>query len=217
MNKILLIDKDPGWTSHDVVAKVRSYYSQKKEAKVKAGHAGTLDPFASGLLVILLGKETKNQDKYMKLDKEYEADLKLGFTSETGDPEGEIKKTGDSKKIPKEEIEKILTQFTGEIAQTPPKHSAIKIGGKRAYDLARKGLDFELPERRVNIYEIKIMKYSYPNLSILVKCSSGTYIRSLAIDIGQELGCGAYLTSLRRTKVGKYSVDDAESIDNISK
>lgn len=213
MNEVILLDKPAGWTSFDVVAKIRSFYTKKSKNKVKVGHAGTLDPFATGLLIILVGDATKNQDTFMKQDKEYEATLKLGYTSSTGDPEGELTEL-NCKNIPqKDEIEAVLKTFVGEISQTPPAHSAIKVDGVRAYKLARAGKEVKIKARQIRIYGIDLLNYEYPNLNLRVHCSSGTYIRSLASDIGSTLKCGAYLTALRRTKIGEYKVDDAKTID----
>ena len=205
---MILIDKPAGISSFGVVAKVRGYLRNECGHKVKVGHTGTLDPFATGLLILLSGKMTKKSNEFLKLDKEYLADLKLGFKSSTGDPEGEIEKVDD--RVPDaKEIEDILQTFIGEIEQIPPKYSAIKINGQRAYKLARKGVDFEMPVRRVIIYNIDVLEYEYPRLVIRCRVSSGTYIRTLAEDIGLKLGVGAYLTALRRTKIGEYSVDKA--------
>ena len=205
---MILIDKPAGISSFGVVAKVRGYLRNECGHKVKVGHTGTLDPFATGLLILLSGKMTKKSNEFLKLDKEYIADLKLGFKSSTGDPEGEIEKVDD--RVPDaKEIEDILKTFIGEIEQIPPKYSAIKINGQRAYKLARKGVDFEVPMRKIRIYNIEVLKYEYPRLAIRCRVSSGTYIRTLAEDIGLKLGVGAYLTALRRTKTGEYSVDKA--------
>ena len=205
---MILIDKPAGISSFGVVAKVRGYLRNECGHKVKVGHTGTLDPFATGLLILLSGKMTKRSNDFLKLDKEYVADLKLGFKSSTGDPEGEIEKVDD--RVPDaKEIEDILQTFIGEIEQIPPKYSAIKINGQRAYKLARKGVDFEVPMRKIRIYNIEVLEYEYPRLAIRCRVSSGTYIRTLAEDIGLKLGVGAYLTALRRTKIGEYSVDKA--------
>lgn len=208
---MILIDKPAGISSFGVVAKVRGYLRNECGHKVKVGHTGTLDPFATGLLILLSGKMTKKSNEFLKLDKEYLADLKLGFKSSTGDPEGEIEKVDD--RVPDaKEIEDILQTFIGEIEQIPPKYSAIKINGQRAYKLARKGVDFEMPVRRVIIYNIDVLEYEYPRLVIRCRVSSGTYIRTLAEDIGLKLGVGAYLTALRRTKIGEYSVDKTRTL-----
>lgn len=207
---VYLIDKESGWTSFDVVAKMR------KITGVKAvGHTGTLDPFATGLLIVLVGKEfTKRQDEFMKLDKEYEATLKLGADSTTGDTEGKITEVAFAK-VPylgRKEIEKALKTFIGEIEQTPPAHSAIKINGQRAYKRARRGEEFEIPKRKVTIHKLKLVDYHHPLVKFQVKCSSGTYIRTLGIDIAKNLGTKGYLTGLRRTKVGEYDIKDVKTI-----
>lgn len=207
-NQIILVDKPAGISSFGAVAKVRAKLKAKFGHKVKVGHTGTLDPFATGLLILLSGKMTKKSSEFLKLDKVYEARLKLGYTSTTGDPEGKIEKYND-KTIDIHQIQIIIKQFIGKITQTPPKYSAIKINGERAYKLARQGKDFEIPSRQVEIYSIEILDYHYPELRIRVHCSSGTYIRTLAEDIGKKLGTGAHLTALRRTKIGTYDVKDA--------
>ena len=234
-DQIILIDKPTGISSFGVVAKVRGKLKNEFGHKVKVGHTGTLDPFATGLLILLSGKMTKKSSEFLKLDKIYEATLKLGYTSSTGDPEGMIQEylvsdTGRSRpssrgsrpnsrqqppKCPQLNIlESTLSSFIGDISQTPPKFSAIKINGQRAYKLARKGTDFEIPSRKVEIYSIEILEYNYPELKIKVHCSSGTYIRTLAEDIGTELGTGAYLTALRRTKIANYDVENAQVLDD---
>jgi tRNA pseudouridine55 synthase len=221
MNEILLIDKPKDWTSFDVVAKIRNAYRDVKinaiadiltSKKVKVGHAGTLDPFATGLLIVLVGEATKKQDQYMKLDKEYIATIRLGATSTTGDPEGEITVV-KSQKPTQETVVAALEAFSGEISQIPPIYSAIKVNGKRAYKLAREGKEVALEPRNVTVYELSIVDYQFPKLIIRVKCSSGTYIRTLGEDIGKKLGSGAYLTDLRRTKIGDFRIQDALSIE----
>lgn len=213
-DQIILIDKPAGISSFGVVAKIRGKLRQEFGKKVKVGHTGTLDPFATGLLIILTGKMTKKSNDFLKLDKTYEATLKLGYTSTTGDPEGEITET-DSINLERSEkdVSLALQKFIGKIAQTPPKFSAIKINGQRAYKLARQNKDFEMPTRQVEIYSIEIISYHYPELKIRVHCSSGTYIRTLAEDIGKSLNTGAYLTALRRTKIADYSVENAKTLD----
>ncbi len=220
-DKILLIDKPAGWTSFDVVAKIRgqikhSYLSKgikPTKRQLKVGHAGTLDPFATGLLIVLLGDATKKADEFLKLDKVYEAEIVLGQTSTTGDPEGEIT-TAEGAQGPtlsKTEAEDVLKRFVGEIRQRPPIFSAIKINGQRAYKLARDGKEVEIPERIVTIHGIELLEYDYPLLKIRAHVGSGTYIRSLAVDIGAALGTGAYCRALRRLTIDKWSVDDATS------
>jgi tRNA pseudouridine55 synthase len=209
---ILLVDKPAGITSFGVVARIRRRLSEQLGKKAKVGHTGTLDPFATGLMIIVTGKECRNAMNYSKLDKEYEATFHLGQTSSTGDPEGEL--TDVSATIPAEDaVKAALEQFTGEITQRPPMFSAIKINGRRAYDLARKGEVVEMPERQVTIYSLELLEYTYPNVHIRVHVSSGTYIRTLAEDIGKVLGTGAYCSELRRTKVGEWSVVGALAIE----
>ena len=207
-DRIILIDKPAGISSFGVVAKVRGRLKAEFGHKVKVGHTGTLDPFATGLLILLTGKMTKKSGEFLKLDKEYEAELKLGWTSSTGDPEGELKLI--SERVPTmDEVKEAVSSFVGEIWQTVPRFSAVKINGERAYKLARAGKEFETPRRRVVIYGVEILSYEYPVLKIRAKVSSGTYIRTLAEDIGTKLGVGAYLTALRRTKIADYDVQDA--------
>lgn len=210
---ILLVDKPVGWTSFDVVAKIRGQlkaeYRERGETPTKrqlrVGHAGTLDPFATGLLVILLGDATKRAGEFLKLDKVYEATVYLGATSTTGDPEGEITKK-EATRPDLESVKAVLDTFTGSITQTPPAYSAIKIGGQRAYKLARAGKEVEVPSRTVEIYSIELIDYSYPELNIRTHVSSGTYIRTLAEDIGRTLGTGAYCSQLRRVAIANYRV-----------
>ena len=214
MNGILLVDKPAGWTSHDVVAKVRGILKTAAGHKVKVGHTGTLDPMATGLLILVVGNYTKRAAEFSKLDKVYEAELTLGATSNTGDKEGEITPRSDREPT-LQEIERVLSRFKGRIQQTPHIYSAIKVDGKRSYDLARKGQEVKIEPREVTIYEITDVYYNYPTLKFTANVSSGTYIRSLAEDIGEALGTGAYLSSLRRTEVGIYLLDDASLLQNI--
>lgn len=210
----LLIDKPAGMTSFGVVARVRRVLSREQGKKVKVGHTGTLDPFATGLMIIVVGKECKNAGTYSKLDKVYEATITLGATSTTGDPEGDI--TTISDKVPtRQEIEESLIQFRGEIKQTPPIYSAIKIDGERAYKLARAGKEVEMPERTVTVFELEVVDYSYPELTIRTHVSSGTYIRTLAQDIGSVLGTGAYCSQLRRTSISEWSIADAQQLSDL--
>lgn len=221
-DEIILIDKPAGWTSFDVVAKVRGQiraeYRERGEKPTKrqqrVGHAGTLDPFATGLLILLLGDATKRADEFLKLDKVYEATVRLGQTSSTGDPEGEIVDVSDVQPT-RQEIEVALKKFVGTITQRPPAYSAIKIGGQRAYKLAREGKEFEVPERTVTIFSIELLDYSYPELKIRTHVSSGTYIRTLAEDIGKTLGTGAYCSTLRRTQIDTWRLEDAQLLDEI--
>ncbi|MEX1995389.1 MAG: tRNA pseudouridine(55) synthase TruB [Candidatus Saccharimonadales bacterium] len=215
MDGILLVDKPLDWTSHDVVAKVRSIIKTGTAQKIKIGHTGTLDPAATGLLVLVLGSYTKKASDFSKLDKTYEAELTLGQESTTGDNEGEKRKIS-GKQPTLGEIEEVLKRFTGKIKQTPPVYSAIKVDGQRAYRLARQGKQIKLESREVSIYKVSDITYDYPRLGFTARVSSGTYIRSLAEDIGQSLGTGAYLSALRRTKVGQLSLKDAQNLSELS-
>jgi tRNA pseudouridine55 synthase len=206
-DRIILIDKPPGMTSFGVVARVRRILSERAGKKVKVGHTGTLDPFATGLMILVAGRECKNAGRYSKLDKVYEATFTLGAISTTGDPEGEFTPVSDT--VPdKTRVLEALDAFRGEITQTPPVFSAIKINGQRAYDLARKGQEVEMPKRQINIYRLELLDYTYPEVKIKAHVSSGTYIRTLAVDLGEKLGVGAYCSQLRRTRVADYDVTD---------
>ncbi len=208
----ILIDKPANMTSFDVVARVRRILSLEFGKKVKVGHTGTLDPFATGLLVLVYGKETKNAMSLTKLDKVYEAEFTLGKISSTGDPEGELTKIEGYEIPDRAQILSTLKKFTGKISQTPPAFSAIKIDGKRAYSLARKGEKVEIPPRNVEIYSLDLIEYDFPYLKIRTHVSSGTYIRSLAEDIGHELKTGAYCSQLRRTKIADYDIENARKL-----
>lgn len=212
---ILLIDKPSNMTSFGVVARVRRILSEQQGKRVKVGHTGTLDPFATGLMILVVGKECKNAGMYSKLDKVYEATICLGQTSSTGDPEGELTNVSDY--LPaRYEVEQILRQFIGTITQRPPIYSAIKINGERAYKLARAGKAVEVPERQVTIHSIELLDYSYPELKIRVHVGSGTYIRTLAEDVGKALGTGAYCSELRRTVIGRWNISDARLLQDIN-
>jgi tRNA pseudouridine55 synthase len=208
---IVLIDKPADMTSFGVVARVRRLLTQQAGKKIKVGHTGTLDPFATGLMIIVVGKECKNAEMYNKKDKTYEATIHLGQTSTTGDPEGEI--SDISEKIPSlTELNDALNQFKGEITQQPPIYSAIKIDGERAYKLARAGKTIDMPKRQITVHTLDLFDYSYPDIKIRTNVSSGTYIRTLAEDIGTALGTGAYCTALRRTHIDVWSIDDAQTL-----
>lgn len=210
-HSVLLVDKPSGMTSFGVVARIRRRLSEQLGKKAKVGHTGTLDPFATGLMIIVTGKECRNAMSYSKLDKEYEAVIELGKTSSTGDPEGELTLVSDAQPTA-QDIEAALAKYRGEITQRPPIYSAIKVNGQRAYKLARKGEEVEIPTRQVTIHSLELLDYSYPFVKIRTHVSSGTYIRSLAEDIGRDLGTGAYTKELRRTKVAEYSVADAMTL-----
>lgn len=213
----ILIDKPAGMTSFGVVARVRRVLGEQLgRKKVKVGHTGTLDPFATGLLVLLYGKETKNAMALTKLDKVYEAEIILGKTSSTGDPEGEITDSlGQINPPTREGIMKACQQFVGKITQTPPAFSAIKINGQRAYNLARKGEAVEIPQRQVEIFSLEVLEYDFPKLKIRTHVSSGTYIRTLAEDISQALNTGAYCQELRRTKIADFDIKDALKLEDL--
>lgn len=213
-SQIILIDKPVGMTSFGVVARVRRVLSEAAGHKVKVGHTGTLDPFATGLLILMTGKNTKLCQDFLKHDKEYVATLCLGKISSTGDIEGEITEVSE-KVSSEEEVWAAVSGFVGKIKQTVPAFSAVKINGERAYKLARKGIDVEMPTREVEIYEIELISYSYPEVVIRAHVSSGTYIRTLGEDIGKALGVGAYLTALRRTKIAEYKVEDAKTLEDL--
>lgn len=229
LDGILLIDKPTNMTSFGVVARIRRVISDLNRERslaqgqslaqipkrIKVGHAGTLDPFASGLLIVLVGKATKCANSLLKLDKTYEATICLGQRSTTGDPEGEITATPQVVPPTREEVMRVCAGFTGVIKQRVPQFSAVKIKGRRAYELARKGIEIEMPTREVKIYELKVLDYRWPELKIRCKVSSGTYIRALGEDIGEDLGVGGYLTTLRRTEVGEYSIAQAYSLRDV--
>lgn len=215
MDGILLVDKPKGWTSFDVVAKVRGILKSSGVNKPKVGHTGTLDPLATGLLVLLIGTYTKRAPELSKLDKTYEVSMKLGETSTTGDGEGEITKASN-KKPTQTELEAALDKFVGDILQTPPAFSAIKVNGQRAYKLARAGKKVKLEPRPARIYQLDLKSYDYPNVEFTTKVSSGTYIRSLVEDIGKKLGTGAYMSDLRRTQIGEFDIKNALAVENLT-
>lgn len=207
--KVLLIDKPLHWTSFDVVRKIRNTIRIKK-----VGHAGTLDPLATGLLIICTGKYTKKINEYMAREKEYTGTFTLGATTPTYDLESEPENFHSTDSITDHLINSTILKFIGEISQVPPAHSAIKVDGKRVYELARKGKEVKLDPRKITIWEFEIIKIELPEVYFRVVCSTGTYIRSLANDFGRELGCGAYLSSLRRTRIGEFNVSTADTVDS---
>jgi tRNA pseudouridine55 synthase len=210
--KVLLIDKPLRWTSFDAVRKVRNLVKTKK-----VGHAGTLDPLATGLLIICTGKFTKKINEYMAKEKEYTGTITLGATTPTYDLESEPTDHKPFEHITKEEIEKAALNFTGDIQQVPPIHSAIKKEGVRVYELARKGMDVKMEPRPVTIHRFDIEKLEGALVYFRVVCSTGTYIRSLANDLGEKLGCGGYLSSLCRTRIGEFKLDDAYTMEAFEK
>lgn len=213
MDGILLINKPSGWTSFDVVAKIRGVIKRETGLKKpKVGHTGTLDPLATGLLVLTIGSYCKRAQEFSGLDKTYEVTMRLGLTSTTGDEEGE--KTVVSDHVPShEEVEDVIKEFIGEIQQTPPIYSAIKVDGQRAYKLARAGKEVILQPRAVRIDRIELVEYAYPEIKFIADVSSGTYVRSLVQDIGEKLEAGAYMTDLRRTRVGDFLLENAIKVE----
>jgi tRNA pseudouridine55 synthase len=210
--QVLLIDKPYEWTSFDVVRKIRGMIRIKK-----VGHAGTLDPLATGLLILCTGKFTKRINEYMSQEKEYTGTFVLGATTPTYDLESEPQNISDYSFVTAEKLEEVTKQFTGIIDQVPPMHSAIKKDGKRVYELARRGETIELDPRKINISAFDITAIELPVVHFRVVCSTGTYIRSLANDVGKALGCGAYLGSLCRTRIGKFNLSEAMSMEDAGK
>ncbi len=209
----IIIDKQVGPTSHNIVDKLRRITGIKK-----IGHAGTLDPFASGVLLMAIGrKATREISNYVKLDKRYEAELFFGATSSTHDPEGVITTTENIKKPSLEQIQDVIEKFIGEQEQVPPMFSAKKVGGKKLYQLARAGKTIERQPSIVTIMSIKILGYKWPKLVLDIECSSGTYIRTLGKDIGAKLKVGAYLTNLKRTAIDKFLLQDSVLVDDLDK
>jgi tRNA pseudouridine55 synthase len=214
--EILFIDKPYKWTSFDVVNKIRSLIKyQLGIKKLKMGHAGTLDPLASGLLILCSGKFTKRIDEFQGLEKEYTGTFILGATTPSFDLEKEIDNTFDISEITEKQILDAAKSFIGDIKQIPPVFSAKKINGERAYEFARKGIDVLMQAKEVNISEFEITKIALPEISFRIVCSKGTYIRSIARDLGLKLNNGAYLAELKRTRIGEFSLDQALSLEKI--
>jgi len=212
--KILLIDKPLDWTSFDIVNKLK-FTLKRSLPKLKIGHAGTLDPRATGLLIICTGKLTKTINSIQEQFKVYSGTFFLGATTESYDTEKPVNQTFDISHITEEAIYQTVEQFKGVLTQTPPAHSAVKVKGRKAYDWAREGEVVKLRSREVTIYEFDITKIDMPHIHFRIKCSKGTYIRSIANDFGIALNNGAYLTSLRRENIGDFSVEDAWDIDEL--
>ncbi len=217
--EIILIDKPLEWTSFNVVSKIRLLICRHKQyKKIKVGHAGTLDPLASGLMLICTGKSTKKVTELQQLDKEYITTIKLGEKTPSYDKETEVIETKKTDHLSKEKIEEVLTRFQGTILQKPPRYSAKWINGERAYTLARKGEDVKLMPKEVTIKKISLTGCNLPYITIYIKCSKGTYIRSIARDIGELLETGAHISVLQRTAIGDFNIKDAltiESFENI--
>lgn len=211
LSGILVVNKPSGVTSHDLIQRLRQILRTRR-----IGHTGTLDPQASGVLLACVGKATKVAQFLTRHDKEYEAKIKLGITTDTYDSHGKIKETKDELKISADQIRKAVDSFKGKIWQIPPLHSAIKYKGKRLYQYARAGKEVRIKKREVEIKHIQVVEIEIPYVKLRISCSKGTYIRSLAHDLGQKLGCGAYLFSLRRTRVGPFKLQEATDLEDIS-
>ena len=215
---VLYIDKPLTWTSFDVVNKIRKSLNYRLGIKkIKVGHAGTLDPLATGLVIVCTGKATKQIMQYQDMDKAYTAQVRLGATTPSFDLETEVDKNYPWEHITQEQIEKVLLEFQGEQEQMPPLFSAKSVDGKRAYVMARKGKQVELKPQKIHISHLELLSAKLPDLTLQVECSKGTYIRSLARDLGEILGSGAHLTGLRRTRIGPYDLDRAISLENFEK
>jgi len=212
--KILNINKPYGMSSCGVTEYIKKRFFPGQ----KVGHAGTLDPWATGVLLVCVGKATKKVCELMELEKEYEGEMVLGISTDTQDAAGKVVKKINAQNIGKEEVERVFEKFRGEILQTPPMYSALRYKGKRLYELAREGKVVERQPRRVNIYELRILKFipgDYPGVKFRVVCSRGTYIRTLVHEIGELLGCGAHLSSLTRTRIGDFSIENSIDLERI--
>jgi len=210
--EIILIDKPAGWSSFKVIIEIR-----KASGVKKAGHAGTLDPMATGLLIIATGKKTKSIHEFQSLEKTYTGTITIGKTSPSMDPETEIISEKPFDHLTEKEIYEVRDEFIGTIKQIPPMYSAVKHKGKNLYHLARKGKEVERKAREVTVSDFKIKKIDLPDIEFEITCSKGTYIRAIANDLGERLGCGGILSSLRRTRIGNYSVEDALGVDEFVK
>jgi tRNA pseudouridine55 synthase len=200
----LVIDKPAGWTSHDVVARVRRLTGERK-----VGHAGTLDPAATGVLPVAVGLATRSLEFLSESTKTYLAEITLGVRTDSYDIDGEVVAIDPAIDVIRDDLERAIAAFEGVQTQLPPMHSAIKVGGKRLYELARKGEEIERELRQITIHEIRLIEWSPPTATVLIDCSKGTYIRSIAHDLGERLGCGAYLSNLVRLRTGPFTLDDA--------
>ena len=209
-NGFININKAAEMTSHDVVNRVRRIFNTKK-----VGHAGTLDPFATGVLPVAVGRATKFLEYLSDCDKTYRAEIFFGIETSTGDITGEVLQEVECQSESLDEIDKVLNSFIGTIQQTPPKYSAIKVNGRKAYELARKNVDFELPSREVTIHNLNVVSMSKDTVTVDVNCSKGTYIRSLAVDIGKRVGIPATLKNLQRTKAGAFQINDAVTVETL--
>ncbi len=211
MEGILVVDKPIRLTSHDVVDRVRRKFKMRR-----VGHAGTLDPLATGILIVLVGQSTKLFGRFVNMDKAYEAVLRLGMTTDSADINGKVTRTASYAHVGREQIEKIFKDMTGEIEQVPPMYSAVKIQGQRLYKLARKGIEVKRAPRRVRIHSLRVLDFVPPDVRFILECSKGTYVRKIAEDAGEMCGCGGCIVQIKRTRVGPYTLKDAVSLDNVN-
>lgn len=211
---VLAVDKPPRWTSFDVVNKIRCSL-RSKYGKLKVGHAGTLDPLATGVIVICTGKETREIERYMGEEKEYVAHVTFGHTTPSGDLESDFDGEYNYARVDREMLETVARNFVGEIEQRPPAFSAVRVNGVRAYELARTGREVEMSSRRVRVKEVEVVEVKMPEVVLRVVCGKGTYIRSLARDMGEACHSGCYLSALRRVRVGTFRVDEAFSVEEL--
>ncbi len=211
MDGFLVVDKPSGITSHDVVSFIRRKFNMRR-----VGHAGTLDPLATGVLIILLGKATKLFDKFSGFDKAYEATLTLGMRTDTADIQGNILNRSPVEGLTNEQIEEAFLRFVGNIEQTPPMVSAVKVNGKRLYKLARKGIEVKREPRKIRIDLLKVINFSLPEVKFYMECSKGTYVRKFAEDVGDVLGCGGCISQIRRTKIGCYTIESAVKLEDVN-
>lgn len=210
INGILIVNKPMGLTSHDVVKEVRRKFKMRQ-----VGHAGTLDPLATGILIMLLGKTTKLFNKFVGLDKAYRATLVLGTTTDSADIQGKVMKTLPYEHVTRAHVEEVFKKFTGEMDQIPPMVSAIKRQGKKLYQLARKGIEVKREARKIHVHCLRLEDFHPPHVEFYLECSKGTYVRQLAEDIGKDLGCGACIAQIERTRVGSFTMDEAVNIEDI--
>ncbi len=212
LDGLVLVDKPAGWTSHDVVAKARRLFGQPR-----IGHTGTLDPFATGLLVLCLGQATRLAEYLTAHEKEYTGEVVLGIETDTADSDGEVTRRAPVPDLGPADLERLAAAFTGRLAQVPPAHSAVKVGGQRAYALARKGEAVELAPREVEVFSLELAMAGRDRLTLRVRCGPGTYVRALARDIGRAIGCGAHLAALRRTRSGPFRVGEAYTLEALER
>ena len=211
MEGIVVVNKPPGMTSHDVVHRVRKIFNMRR-----VGHAGTLDPLATGVLVVLLGKATKLFNRFVEFDKAYRATLRLGTRTTTADIMGKVLEQKPFAHVTRAQVEKIFTQFIGEQEQMPPMVSALKFQGRRLYALAREGKEVARTPRKIRIMELKILDFSNPEVQFFMECTKGTYVRKFAEDAGELLGCGACISQIERTKVGPFTIEQSVALENLN-